>query len=334
MTRRSLLASLALGGLLAVLPAAAQEVTYFRIGTGAIGEAHFPIGGIIANALSNPPGARPCEKGGSCGVPGLIALAQSTPGAVDNIRAVADKRLEAALAQADVAYWAFHGTGPYQGKGAVSSLRAIAMLYSDSMHVVVRKDAGLKSLADLKGRRVSLGEAGSGTLVDARTILGAHGLRERDLKPSYLATANAAEQLARGEIDAFFVLDAAPVPSVAELAQSIEIGLLPVTHAEPDRLAQSNPFFSPGRIAAGSYPGVTEDVATLDVGVVLLVGAQVPHDLVYGITRALWRPATAKLLADGHPRGRLIRLATATERIGIPLHPGAAGYYFDVGLPN
>lgn len=331
MTRRTLLASLAM---LAVMPAAAQEAVYFRIGTGPIGEAHFPIGGILASAVSNPPGARPCDKGGSCGVPGLLALAQSTAGPLENIKGLAEGRLDAALVQADVAHWAFHGTGPYQGKGAVPSLRAVATLFSDSLHVVVRKDSGVSGLRDLRGKRVSLGESGSGTLLEARTILAAHGMRERDLTPLRLKTAVAAEQLARREIDAFLVLDAAPVPSLAALARSIDIALLPLAGAEVDRLCRAYRFFTPGCIAAGCYSGQPEPVATLDVGVALLVRAEAPADRVRAVTRALWHPATTKLLAAGHPRGQQVRLAVATDRLAVPLHPGAAAYYFDAGLAN
>lgn len=331
MNRRTLLASLTA---LTVMPAAAQDVVYFRIGTGAVGGAHFQIGALLADAVSNPPGARPCDKGGACGVPGLIALAQSSAGAVANIRALADGRLDAGLVQADVAHWAFHGAGPFAGKGAVQSLRAVAVLFSDNLHVVTRRDAGVASLADLRGKRVSLGEAGSGTQLEARTILAAHGMREHDLTPLRLATADAAEQLRRGEIDAFLALDAAPVPSIAALARATAIALLPVGGAETERLCRGLRFFKPGSIPAGSYAGQTAAVPSLEVPVVLLVSAAAPRDRVYAITRALWHPATSKLLAEGNPHGREIRLTAATEALGVPLHAGAAAYYFDVGLVN
>ncbi len=331
--RRRFLAAAAGGMALAAMPGAhAQELTFFRIGTGSTGETHFPIGGLIANAISNPPGSRECEKGGSCGVPGLIAVAQSTLGAVANIEAMADGRLEAALAQADIAYWAFHGSGPYKGKGAVANLRAVAMLYPDSMHLVTRAESTIENVSDLRGKLVSLGESGSGTLIQARNLLQAYGLKEGDLKAQFLRSGPAADALAKGELDAFFLLDGAPVPMLGDLARSVPIRLVPINGAEADKLRQSLPFLVPGTIPAGTYKGVDVAVPTLDVPVVLLVGAQVPAELVYGITKALWHPSTQKLLAQGHPRGKLIRLEAATERLGIQLHAGAASYYFDAGL--
>lgn len=318
--------------LLALRAALAQELTFFRIGTGSTGETAFPIGGLIANAVSNPPGSRECEKGGSCGVPGLIAVAQSTHGAVANIEGIAEGRLEAALAQADIAYWAFHGTGPYKGKGAVANLRSIATLYSDRIHLVTRADSGIAAVGDLKGKRVSLGEKGSGTLIEARNLLEAYGIPEAAAKVSYLKAGTAADQLVRGDLDAFVVVDGPPVPSVAELARLVDIRLVPIAGPEADKLRQSHPFLLEGEIPANTYKGVDEAVPTLDVPVVLLVGAEVPTELVYGITRALWHPSTQKLLSQGHPRGKLIKLETDAERLGIQLHAGAASYYFDAGL--
>lgn len=334
MTRRRLLASLAAVGVLPAASAPAQQISYFRIGTGAIGETHFPVGGILANAISNPPGGRPCAKGGSCGVPGLIAVAQSTVGGIGNVRALADEQLEAALVHADIATWAFHGGGPFRDSGAVSSLRAVAMLTADSMHVVVRQDSGIETIAGLRGRRVSLGAAGSATPVEARSILAAYGLAERDLQAERLSTAEAAERMARGELDACFVLDAPPIPILAQLARGTDIALLPIAGKPAEFLCRANAFFTPGTIPAGSYAGQDADVATLDVAVVLLVAAHLPRDMVHGITRALWLPATAKALADGHPGGRALAFAVPAQRLGIPLHPGAAEYYFDAGPGN
>lgn len=331
--RRDFLALSVAGLTLAATPALrAQELTFFRIGTGSTGETHFPIGGVIANAISNPPGSRECEKGGSCGVPGLIAVAQSTHGSVANIEAIAEGRLEAALAQADVAYWAFHGSGPYKKKGAIANLRSIAMLYPDSMHLVTRAESDIHAIADLKGKRVSLGETGSGTQVEVRNLLNAFGVKERDLKTQFLKAGPAADALAKGELDAFFVVDGAPVPSIAELARSLPIRLLPIEGAPVERLREAHPFLQQGAIPAGAYKGLESAVPTLDVPVVLLVGAEVPADLVYGVTRALWHPSTQKLLAQSHPRGKLIRLEAAAEKLGIQLHAGAASYYFDAGL--
>ena len=165
-----------LGGLAAVaggLPTAAQEITFFRIGTGATAGTYFPIGGLIANAISNPPGSRSCADGGSCGVPGLVATAVASNGSVANVGAIASGSMQSAFTQSDVAYWAYTGTGIYDGRPKIDVLRAIANLYPESFHLVVRKGSGIKTMADLKDKRMSVDEPGSGTLVDARLILAA-----------------------------------------------------------------------------------------------------------------------------------------------------------------
>jgi TRAP transporter TAXI family solute receptor len=151
-----------LSATLAGRPAAAQDITFFRIGTGGTIGTYFPVGGLIGHAISNAPGSRPCGDGGSCGVPGLIATAVAADGSVAIVAGIAG-----------VTYWALNGSGICDGRPKVEMLRAIANLHPETFHLVVRKGAGIKTVKDLKGKRVSLDEPGSGTLVDARLIRGA-----------------------------------------------------------------------------------------------------------------------------------------------------------------
>jgi TRAP transporter TAXI family solute receptor len=125
---------------------AAADMTYFRIGTGGTLGTYFPIGGIIANAISNPPGSRPCDKGGSCGVPGLVAVAQSSEGSIDNLEAIAAGRIESGFSQADIAYWAYSGTTMFAARGAMANLRVITNLYRESVQLVARADAGIATV--------------------------------------------------------------------------------------------------------------------------------------------------------------------------------------------
>lgn len=141
-------------GILAASGATAQEPQFFRIGTGGTSGTYYPIGGLIANAISSPPGSRPCEEGGSCGVPGLIASALSANGSVANVNAIAGGTLESGFAQSDVASWAQTGTGIWEDREAVESLRAIASLYPETIHLVAAADSGIESVADLVGKRV------------------------------------------------------------------------------------------------------------------------------------------------------------------------------------
>jgi TRAP transporter TAXI family solute receptor len=311
--------------------APAQEMRFFRIGTGGVAGTYYPIAGLIADIISNPPGARPCEKGGSCGVPGLVAIAQSSNGAVANVDAIASGALESGFAQSDVAYWAYTGTGIYEGEGKIENLRGIANLYPESIHIVARMESGIESVRDLRGKRVSLDEPGSGTLVDARIILDAFGLSENDLTPSYVKPHQASAMMDEGQLDAFVIVAGYPTGSVLELCASAGCELVPIHGPEVDALLERYPFFAKDTIPAHTYPGVGE-TETLSVGAQWLVGAEVDEDLVYGITRALWHDNARKLLDDGHSKGRAITLETALDGIAVPLHPGAERYYREIGL--
>ena len=314
-----------------VIPAEAQEITFFRIGTGGVAGTYYPIGGLIADIISNPPGSRPCDKGGSCGVPGLVAIAQSANGSVDNVSAIGSGALESGFVQADVAHWAYTGTGIFEGQAPVENLRAIANLYPESIQIVARADAGIGSVADLAGKRVSLDEPGSGTLVDARIILGAFGLGEQDLEPVFVKSSLAVAMMKDGELDAFVIVAGYPTASVAEIAETLDVSLVPLEGPKIDGLLENHPFFTKDVIPFGTYQGVPT-TPTLSVGAEWLVGAEVDEDLVYGVTKALWHENARKLLDDGHVKGRAITLETALDGLGVPLHPGAERYYREVGL--
>ena len=318
-------------GLAAASAATAQGLTFFRIGTGGVTGTYYPVGGLIADAISNPPGGRPCERGGSCGVPGLIAVAQSSTGSVANVEAVAAGELESGFAQSDVAYWAYTGTGVFAGEEPAKNLRAIAGLYPESIHLVARRDTGIESVRDLAGKRVSLDEPGSGTLVDARIILGAYGLSEKDLQASYVKANVAIGMLQENTLDAFFIVAGYPTASVAELAEAGAVALVPIDGPEAEALVRHYGFFEHDVVPAGTYRGIGA-TETMSVGSIWLVGAQVDEKLVYDVTAALWHPNARRLLDGGHAKGREITLATALSGVSVPLHPGAERYYRELDM--
>jgi len=326
-----------LGGLLAVAIAmtagiaVGQQLSFFRIGTGSTGGTYFPIGGLIANIISNPPGSRSCEKGGSCGVPGLIAVAQSTDGSVDNVDAIAAGEIESGLSQSDVAFWAYTGTGVFSKRGPVLPLRLIANLYPESLQIVVRRDSGIESVTGLRGKRVSLGAPESGTLVDAQIILRAYGLTEQDIQPEYLRPGPSGDLMRDGELDAFFLVAGVPTNAIAILGEEIDIDLLPVDGSAAEWLLAEYPFFALNIIPAETYAGTTETIS-LSVGAQWVVSDEVDEAVVHGITRALWHGNSRALLDGGHPKGKQIRIETALKGIGIPLHPGAERYYREIGV--
>lgn len=309
----------------------AQEITFLRIGTGSTAGTYFPIGGIIASAISNPPGSRDCEVGGSCGVPGLIAVAQSTEGSVSNVMGIAEGTLESGLSQADISFWAYKGERIFEESGPISTLRTIANLYPEAVHIVVRRDSGISSIGDLRGKRVSLDREGSGTRVDAFLILSAYGLTPEDFEAVALAPGDAADQLRAGELDAFFLVVGTPAKAIVDLAEDSLISLLPIAGPEAEDIRERYPFFHQDRIAAGAYFNVPS-TETLSVGAQWLVSADVPEDLVYGMTKALWHENTRPLLDKGHPKGRLIDMDSAFDGLVVPMHPGAVRYYLDAGV--
>lgn len=311
--------------------ASAQDLNIIRIGTGSTAGTYFPIGGLIGNAISNPPGSRPCERGGSCGVPGLIAVAQSTGGSLDNIRSVEAGLMEMGLSQADVAYWSYFGTGSFEGNKPRDTLRALANLFPENIHLIARADAGIETLMDLKGKRVSLGGPGSGSQIDARLIMNAFGLRFSDIKIQNLGLEPSVAALVAGDIDAFFLVTGAPALAIQDLAERVPLTFVPIEGPIAEQLAKIFPFFSLGQIPAGAY-GDNLATPTLDVGAILLGRADMADDLAYGIVRAIWHPNTAPLLANGHPRAKLMALSRAAKGIGFTLHPGARRYYVEQGI--
>src|SRR5689334_5627806 len=227
------------GCALGSLTAAAQDITFFRIGTGGTSGTYFPIGGLIANAISNPPGSRACADGGSCGVPGLVATAVASLGSVANVAGIAAGTMQSGFVQSDVAYWAFNGTGIYDGRPKVDVLCAIANLYPESFQLVARSGAGVKSIKDLAGKRVSLDEPGSGTLVGARLILGAFGMTEKEIKAEYLKSQQAADKMRDGALDAFFSVSGWPNGAIAELASTIGVDLVPIDGPQAEALVKA-----------------------------------------------------------------------------------------------
>ena len=161
MNIKSKLLSLAIAASMVTSVAYAQEaeMKFFRIGTGSAGGTYFPIGGLIANAISNPPGSRSCEEGGACGVPGLVAIAQSTNASAHNVAAVQEGQMEAGMTGAATLYYAYHGVEKFEGQPK-ADLRIIANLYPEDLHLVLPKGAKLESLKDLEGKRVGIAQAG------------------------------------------------------------------------------------------------------------------------------------------------------------------------------
>lgn len=312
-------------------PASAQELRFFRIGTGSISGVYFAVGGLMANIISNPPGSRSCESGGSCGVPGMVAVAQATLGSVANVRAIEQGALESALVQADIASFAYNAKGPFAGDKPMTGLRAIANLYPEAVHVVVRRNSPIRTVADLRGRRVSLDLVGSGTRAVALLVLDGYGLKPGDIKQVNSQIGPAADRVQAGSIDAFFFVGGYPVAAVSRLAREVPIRMLPIEGSAAAAIRRQDPFLAAARLPAGTYRNV-DAVATLAVRAQWLVSEKVSAETVYGITRALWHENSRRLLDHGVPSGAEIKKESALAGIAVPLHPGAERFYREQGM--
>jgi TRAP transporter TAXI family solute receptor len=306
--------------------ALAQDIRYFRIGTGETGGFFFLLGGIIASAISNPPGGRSCDEGGSCGVPGLIAVAQTTAGSVENVQLIGAGQLESGLSQADVAFWAFDGKDIFQSSGAVAKLRAIANLYQESLHVIVRADDKAGSIADLRGKRVNLGPKDSGNLLTARLVLKAFGLSEKRVRADYSDLPTAIGKFEKGKLDALITVNVAPAPAIADLAGHAPLKLLPVEGERIATLRRDYGFLTVDLIPAGNY-GIPAPVPTVGIGILWLVSADLEEGLVHDLTQSLWNKANRRLLDETGALGRKVKAESALQAIPVPMHPGAQRFY-------
>lgn len=313
-----LLATLLVASAFVSASSLAQAQQFFRIGTGGTAGTYYPIGGMIANAVSQP---------GK-----IIATAQASNGSVGNVNGIAGGAIESGFSQSDVATWAYNGVMTFEGKPKMTDLRLIANLYPESIHVVVKKGSGIKTVADLKGKRVGLDEPGSGTLINARMVLAAYGVKESDIKAEYIKPNQSGDKLKDGALDAFFFTGGAPAGAIAELASSgAGIEILPLTGAGAEGLRIANPYFAVDTIAAGTYTGVGA-VQTLAVGAQWVTSTKADNELVYQITKAMFSEASQKTFQAGHAKGKLITAKNAVTGAGIPFHPGAERFYKEAGL--
>lgn len=334
MSLKAVLAGALAVALFVASSAIAQSPRFFRIGTGGAGGTYFPIGGSIANAISAPPGARPCDEGGQCGVPGLIAIAQSTTASVFNNAAVQNGELEAGMAAADVTRSMYLGEGKFDGKPH-PKLRIVASLYPEDLHLVLPKGESIASLADLADSRVGIAQAGSGTQVAVLQMLEAWGITRDNIDEAELNNSQSAERLADGQLDAYFYAAGWPVAAMVQLASTKGMNLHSFSDADLAKIKNIIPAYIPSEIPGGVYEGVTDAVKTPAVSALLIVSSDLDDELVYGITRALWNDNTRKLLDNGHARGKQITVETALDgldTLGVPLHRAAARFYREAGL--
>ncbi len=326
--------TLALAVLLAVTPAEARR--FFVIATGGTGGVYYPLGGVLAQALSDK-------------VPDVIVTAQAGNASVQNCNLILTKQVESAFVQSNIAYNAFMGVEQFAGR-AVKNLRAIASLYPETIQIVARADSGIRTAADIKGKRLIPGDRGSGTEVDTRNVLAALGLAYTDFAGTdFLGFSGAAQRLKDKQTDVTFNTAGFPTAAITELATTTDVILVPLDERTIATLVKNHPFYARVNIPAGTYKGVDRAVPAITTMALWVVDSDVPEDVVYRLTTALWErgkfalrkgvgdaaddaPSGAAIMAQFHAQGKNVTLPTALDGVAIPLHPGAAKYYREKGI--
>ncbi len=301
----------------------AQQKKFFVISTGGTGGTYYPLGGILAQALT--------ER-----VPNLVATAQASGASVANCNLIKDHQAESAFVQSNVAYNAYFAKAGFEGK-AVQNLRGIASLYPETIQIVARADSGIKTVKDIKGKRLVPGDRGSGTEVDALNVLSAYGYTYKDFSSvDWLGFSGAAQRLQDKQADVTFTTAGWPTSAIQELAFGTPIILVPIDEPMIKKLTKDFPFYARIVIPKDVYK-TAKDVPTITTMAQWVVDAAVSEETVYLMTKALFegtpgKPSAAELMAKAHAQGKNVQLKTALLGMAIPLHPGAEKYYKEKGL--
>ena len=284
---------------------------FLNIGTGGTAGTYYPIGGAIAEVLNKE-------------IPGMSASAQSTGASVANINMLSDGEVDLATVQNDIAYYAAHGTEMFQDK-KVDGLQGIASLYPETCQFVTLKSSGIKSLAELKGKRIAVGAVGSGVEANVRQILAAYGVTYSDIDAQYLSFAEGASALKDGNVDVAVLTAGYPTASVQDIASQNPVRLLPVEGKIADALIAQYPFYTKTVIPAGTYAGFDEEVPSVAVMAMLVAGPTVNDDLGYCVTKAIF--SNLDRLQAAHAVGKQIAKDTAKTGMSLPMNAGAEKYF-------
>ena len=289
----------------------------FKFATGDTTGSYYPYGGAVAQVVKDA-------------TDGAITLdVQSTGGSKTNIYLLDDGEVQLALAQNDVMSYAYTGTELFEGD-PVTSLSTVATLYAEVCQIVVDPASGINSVADLKGKRVSVGDAGSGTEANARQILAAYGLSFDDITVNNLGFGDSATAMKDKKIDAFFVTAGTPTTAISELAATNEIKILSLDEDVMASLMNDYSFYTEYTIPAGSYTNYDEEVKTLTVKATLVAANSLDEETVYNITKALFD--NLETLQASNAKASELSLESAVEGVSVPLHPGAEKYYKEAGV--
>ncbi len=297
---------------------AQTKVNRLSIATGGTGGVYYVLGGGMAQVLSK-------------NIPNTEATAEVTPASVDNCKLIQAGKADLSLIMADTGYDAFKGLERFKSGGPVP-IRTLAVAYRNNMHFVTLDGSGIKSMTDLKGKRVSTGAPGSGTEVMAMRVLESYGIDEKQIKRDRLGVSESAGALKDRKIDAFAWVGGLPTAAVLDIAATPGIKIRLLDNAEHlDKLAQKyGPVYFKGTIPKATYPGMISDVQISCVANLLVCNAKLDGGLAYQILKVLFDHQPD--LVAVHQEAKNFTLASATLGSSIPFHPEAIRYYQEKGI--
>ena len=321
MLKRQLATVIAVAGLtIGAVPTAAAQ-SFITIGTGGVTGVYYPTGGAICRLVNK---SRK-EHGIRCSV-------ESTGGSVYNLNTIRAGELDMGVAQSDWQFHAYNGTSKFKDKGANKDLRAVFSVHPEPFTVVARADSGIKTFADLKGKRVNIGNPGSGQRGTMEVVMEAMGWTKSDFKlASELKSAEQSRALCDNKVDAIVFTVGHPSGSIKEATTSCDAVLVSVTGKAVDKLVKDNDYYRTATIPGGMYRGSAADTQTFGVGATFVSSSKVPSDTVYQVVKAVFENfGSFKKL---HPAfGNLKKEEMIKDGLSAPLHDGAAKYYKEAGL--
>lgn len=252
---------------------------------------------------------------------------QSTGASKANIQLVADGDVDMAIVQNDVMDYAFNGTNTFAAEGALSGFSAVATLYAEVVQIVAKP--GITSVADLKGKTVSVGDAGSGTEFNAAQIFEAYGMTFDDINKQSLGFTDSADKFKDGQLDAFFVTAGAPTTCITDLATSNDFVILSIGETEMQYLKDNYGYYTEYTLAAGTYDKQTEDATTVAVKATLIAADDLSEDVVYNVTKGIFENIEA--IKATHAKGAELSADSGVQGVSIPFHAGAEKYFKEIG---
>jgi TRAP transporter TAXI family solute receptor len=300
--------------------AAAADRVFFAIATGGTGGTYYPLGGMLAQLISNN-----VELDGKK----LSATAETGNASVANSKLLGRQEIESGFAAADILDAAYKGINQFEGE-PIKNIRAIGALYPETVQLVVQADSGINSIKDLKGKTVSSGSPGSGQYQLLSDLLEVYGLSRDDVQEDHSSFSQSVEKIKDGNLDASLITAGAPTASVIDLSNGHDIKIVPLVGPEIDALREKQPYYGTTVLPGGTYKGQDDDVQTLAVRAIWATHDGMPDDLIYAVTKALYE--NTETLGKVHPKGKEVTVETALESVSIPVHPGAAKYYKEKGV--